>query len=100
MTTTKNTPSDETGIKHTKFGPLDTNWKSPWEIEVDAKIAELGLAGCVKRFFELLDIEEESDRGRRFHPNYISSCRALDGAELGKLIEKMKRLTTNDDALS
>lgn len=91
--TTETTPSEPTGIKHTKFGSYDPNWKSPWEKNVDAKIEEMDLAGCVKRFFEILDIKETSDNGREFSPNYISSCRALDGAELSKLITKMKRLS-------
>lgn len=97
--TLENTPSVQIGIKHTKFGSYDPKWKSDWEIAVDTKIEDFDLVGCVKRFFELLDKVETSDEGREFRPNYISSCRCLDGAELGKLIEKMKRLT-NEHASS
>lgn len=50
----------------------------------------------VKRFIELLDKVEESDEGRSFRPNVIRSCRALDGAEMGKLLEEMKVLVFND----
>jgi hypothetical protein len=49
-----------------------------------------------RRFIRLLDIEEESDSGRAFHPNKISSCRALDGAELEEILAKAKQLAKPD----
>jgi hypothetical protein len=56
------------------------------------------LDGVVREFVRLLDIEEESDSGRRFRPNGITSCRAIDGAKMVELIHEMKRLTENDQA--
>jgi hypothetical protein len=56
-------------------------WKAPDTLE-----------GNVKLFFEILDIKEESDEGRVFSPNYISSCRVWDTHRLNKLITKMKEL--------
>ena len=43
------------------------------------------------RFFHLLDIEEETDDGRPFHPNRLgSSCRALDAEEMNRLLTELK----------
>jgi len=51
------------------------------------------LDGVVCEFIRLLDIEEESDNGRSFRPNSITSCRAIDGDKMLKCIQEMKRLT-------
>lgn len=55
---------------------------------------------AVKRFFEILDIKEESSNGREFHPNrmdfeerVISSCRVHNTAELVDLFKQMKVLS-------
>jgi len=40
-----------------------------------------------------MDIQEESDSGRVFRPNQISSVRAVDALQLNELILKMKELT-------
>lgn len=44
----------------------------------------------VKELFRLLDITEETDEGRVFHPNRISSCRALDAEKLDKVLTALK----------
>jgi len=45
----------------------------------------------VKSLFEdFLDVTEESDGGRVFHPNYISSCRALNLEPINKLMKELK----------
>lgn len=44
----------------------------------------------VKELFRLLDITEETDEGRVFHPNRISSCRALDAEKLEKVLAGLK----------
>ena len=44
----------------------------------------------VKELFRLLDITEETDEGRVFHPNRISSCRALDAEKLEKVLAALK----------
>lgn len=44
----------------------------------------------VKELFRLLDITEETDEGRVFHPNRISSCRALDAEKLDKVLTGLK----------
>ena len=48
------------------------------------------LKTLVLRMFEILDIVEESDSGREFHPTTISSCRAGDAAKLELILERMK----------
>lgn len=55
--------------------------------------AEEELAIRVRRFFEILDIKEESVAGNLFAPVYISSCRVLLTQELGKLLTEMKELS-------
>ena len=44
----------------------------------------------VKALFELLDRTEETDEGRVFHPNRISSCRALDAEKLNSILVALK----------
>jgi hypothetical protein len=44
----------------------------------------------VKELFRLLDKTEESENGRVFHPNQISSCRALDAEKLEKVLAGLK----------
>jgi hypothetical protein len=50
------------------------------------------LEDLVRELFYYLDKREETDGGREFSPNYISSCRALDGAAMGKLLKQIKAL--------
>lgn len=46
----------------------------------------------VKEFFLFLDKWEESDSGREFRPNVISSCRCLDAPKIGKILMDMRTL--------
>lgn len=48
------------------------------------------LVPLVREFIRLLDIVEESDNGRQFHPNYISSCRSMDAAKMIQCVEEMR----------
>lgn len=48
------------------------------------------LETLIKDFFILLDKTEETDDGRVFRPNRISSCRAEDGQKLENLLRLMK----------
>lgn len=41
--------------------------------------------------FYYLDLEEESDNGRKFHPNYISSCRCMDAVRMGGILAELKQ---------
>jgi len=44
----------------------------------------------VKQLFILLDKTEETDEGRVFRPNRISSCRALDAEKLEQVLKELK----------
>jgi hypothetical protein len=52
----------------------------------------LKLTSLWHQLFFLLDITEESDSGNTFRPNYISSCRAVDGDRIQKILEEAKQL--------
>ena len=49
------------------------------------------LADLVNQFISILDITEESDSGRLFHPTNITSCRAGDLQKIGELVEELRR---------
>ena len=53
----------------------------------------------LKEFFRVLDKKETSDNGVTFSPNYISSCRVLDGIILNKVMAALKE-TLNEGYLS
>lgn len=45
----------------------------------------------VKSLFEdYLDVTEESDEGRIFHPNFITSCRVMKVDPLNRLLAELK----------
>lgn len=45
----------------------------------------------LREFFALLDVVEESDSGREFHPNRVWSCRVRDSLKLEAALKKMRR---------
>ena len=53
------------------------------------------LADLVKQFIYILDVTEESDGGRLFHPTNITSCRAGDLQKAGQLVEALRRASRN-----
>jgi hypothetical protein len=55
------------------------------------------LADLVKQFVGILDITEESDSGRLFHPTNITSCRAGDLQKIGELVEALRRASRTTD---
>jgi len=46
----------------------------------------------VRELFRLLDITEETDEGRVFRPNKISSCRAMDAEKLNQVLKELKNV--------
>jgi protein tyrosine phosphatase len=56
------------------------------------------LVDLVKQFIYILDITEESDGGRSFHPTNITSCRAGDLQKIGELVEALRRASRNQPA--
>lgn len=55
----------------------------------DAEVHKL-----LTRLFYYLDIVEESDSGREFRPNVVSSCRVMDGAAINEILTKLKQSVT------
>ena len=51
------------------------------------------LQQAVRDYFALLDIEEETDDGRRFFPNRLGSCRVMDGVKMEAALRRMKELS-------
>ena len=54
---------------------------------------DTNLTDKVKEFLSILDIVEESDSGRQFHPTTIQSCRCIDLERIGEILKSMKELT-------
>ncbi len=53
--------------------------------------AELELENIeLRELVDLITIQEESDSGRIFYPNGITSCRAMDGERMGEIAEKYR----------
>ena len=50
------------------------------------------LEDLVQEFLYLLNIAEESDSGRRFFPNRVTSCRVMDGERMNQLLTEMQRI--------
>ena len=46
----------------------------------------------VRELFALLDKTEETDEGRYFRPNKISSCRAMDAEKLEQVLKELKNV--------
>ena len=69
---------------------LNFNLKTVAEGKVDVVVKLTQLQTYLEDFFTLLDKTEETDEGRVFRPNHISSCRAEDGQKLENLLRLMK----------
>jgi hypothetical protein len=48
----------------------------------------------IEQLFALLDIKEQKDDGRYFHPNIIRSSRALDAEKLEEILVGLRRSVT------
>jgi hypothetical protein len=66
-------------------------------ITIDLKTFEemsdkiIDMEDAIKQLFALLDITEETDDGRIFHPNTVRSCRAMDAVKLDQVLCKLKK---------
>jgi len=67
--------------------------ENPLKAKETAKDAKLRKA--VKEFIDLMGRVEESDSGKEFRPNQISSCRALEGERLQALMDEMGKLVND-----
>jgi hypothetical protein len=59
-------------------------------------MTEPPLHELVLEFMQFMDKEEESDSGRKFHPNVISSVRCMDAPRMEKLLQDMKAQAYKD----
>ena len=55
------------------------------------QIPDPSINDLLKEFFFYMDIIEESDSGMPFKPNYIYSCRILDGERIGQILVALKQ---------
>ena len=67
--------------------------------EAQARIEELEAnlkhqANLIEQLFALLEIKEQKDDGRYFHPNIIRSSRALDAEKFETIMAELKRTVT------
>jgi hypothetical protein len=51
----------------------------------------------IEQLFALLEITEQKEDGRYFHPTTIRSSRALDAEKLSKILAELKRSITAND---
>lgn len=47
----------------------------------------------LKKLFYYLDMTEESEFGRVFHPTIITSCRVMDGEAINDILKQLKEYT-------
>lgn len=87
--------SDEALAAADRIEKLEAKLKIVVEDKVDVVVKLTKLQTYLEDFFILLDKTEESDEGRVFRPNKISSCRVQDGQMLDNLLRLMK--TTVED---
>lgn len=66
----------------------DHNIKTYYEMQRELE----ELSNSCKALFECLDKVEETDTGKEFKPNYISSCRVLDSVKITESITNIKRI--------
>ena len=90
-------PSAETHWRDLYIAERNAKWELQKQLAQSASAALSNLAAAVRDFLAILDIEEESDSGNRFRPNYINSCRVMDGQRLGTLLARMKELSARTE---
>jgi len=62
--------------------------------EIYDKVEKDKIKELTKEFITLLTKSETNDDGKEFSPNYISSCRCMDGTRMNEIIKELKgRLT-------
>lgn len=67
-------------------------WKSA-KGDLSVEPSELSDKELMAELLGYLNKTEISDNDREFKPNYISSCRVMDGNILGKILKEMEKRT-------
>lgn len=81
-------PSYEELIDHIEELQAQRNFAHKQLVMAEGKLQDQ--TTLIEQLFALLDITEETDDGRVFHPNTIRSCRALDAEKLEQVLGKLK----------
>ena len=68
--------------------PPDLNF-APDRAWMEGYSANLRVVDLVRDLIYYLDVEEVSDEGKAFRPNFISSCRANDGAAMAAIFNEL-----------
>jgi hypothetical protein len=53
---------------------------------------DVAIKQLVGEFIRILNVAEESEGGRLFYPNRVTSCRASDGARMNEILTELKSL--------
>lgn len=64
---------------------------NPYYTPADKQYADL--AEAVRQFFAMLDIVEESDSGREFHPISIGNSRVMLQEPMENILSQMKEMS-------
>jgi len=73
--------------------PADWTPKEVYQLRYELE----DLKSLCSDFLSILNIVEESDSGRDFHPTRIISCRARDGVKINKILAHISRIVTDSD---
>jgi len=68
-----------------------TQIDNPYYTPADKQYADL--AEAVRQFFAMLDIVEESDSGREFHPISIGNSRVMLQKPMENILSQMKEMS-------
>jgi hypothetical protein len=112
LTNASETPITHEAVERWRQGKVNI-WEEMARMELEIKRIREGYEGTcyacetvgelnqsyqshVKELIRLLEIEEESDSGRAFRPNYVSSCRVMDGMKINQCLKALKNLACED----
>ena len=75
--------------------PNVSDYVKHWEVRAEKAEAKLqDQTNLIEQLFALLEITEQTDEGRYFHPNIIRSSRALDAEKLEEILVGLRRSVT------
>lgn len=74
----------------TQYGTVTVEYMKKEGFPVRAELAYL--RSLVRQLFRYLDMQEESDSGRMFHPVEITCCRAMLIPALNDVLDELKRI--------
>jgi hypothetical protein len=76
---------------------LEAKLQAVVDDKVDVVVELTKLKTHLEDFFALLEITEQKEDGRYFHPTTIRSSRALDAEKLETILAELKRSITAND---